>query len=103
MCRLSGATSSRIALKGRPICWWRSSAKPTPRDRVHKLALHAQHGVPEYWIVDPDERVIEFLLLDGDCYKVEPLASNQYASPRLPEVSIDLPVFWADVDRLING
>ena len=73
------------------------------RDRVHKLALYAEHGVPEYWIVDPAERVIEFLLLDGDRYKVEPLTSDSYQSPRLPEISIDLPAFWADVEKLVNG
>jgi Uma2 family endonuclease len=73
------------------------------RDRVHKLALYAEHGVAEYWIVDPAEKVIEFLLLKGDRYQVEPLTSDSYTSPRLPEVSIDLPAFWADVDRLMNG
>ncbi|TWT85514.1 hypothetical protein Pla123a_03210 [Posidoniimonas polymericola] len=73
------------------------------RDRVHKLALYAEHGVPEYWIVDPAERVIEFLLLDGDRYKVEPLTSDSYQSPRLAEVSIDLREFWADVAKLIGG
>ncbi len=73
------------------------------RDRVHKLALYAEHGVAEYWIVDPAERVIEFLLLKGDRYQVEPLTSDSYTSPRLPEVSINLPAFWADVDRLMHG
>lgn len=73
------------------------------RDRIQKHALYAQHGVAEYWIVDPAERVIDFLLLDGDRYKVELLTSDAYTSPRLPEVSIDLREFWTDVDRLLNG
>ncbi|MCA9239096.1 MAG: Uma2 family endonuclease [Planctomycetales bacterium] len=73
------------------------------RDRVQKLGLYAQHGVPEYWIVDPAERTVEFLLLEGDRYKIEPLTSETYTSPRLPEVSVNLRELWADVERLVNG
>lgn len=29
------------------------------RDRVSKLNLYAKHGVPEYWIVDPKNKVVE--------------------------------------------
>ena len=35
------------------------------RDRSVKFELYAEHGVHEYWIVDPDARSITVFLLDG--------------------------------------
>ncbi len=33
------------------------------RDRVAKRQLYAKHAVPEYWLVDRDQRVVEIYLL----------------------------------------
>jgi Uma2 family endonuclease len=35
------------------------------RDTVRKLAIYGRHGVPEYWIVDPDRDRIEVFVLEG--------------------------------------
>jgi len=70
------------------------------RDRTHKMALYAEYGVAEYWIIDPAEKHIEFLLLHEGHYRVETLKSNSYTSPRLPELSIDLAPFWGEVERM---
>jgi Uma2 family endonuclease len=32
---------------------------------VRKLAIYGRHGVPEYWIVDPDRDRIEVFVLEG--------------------------------------
>jgi Uma2 family endonuclease len=64
------------------------------RDRVEKLDLYARYGVGEYWIVDPESRVFDFLVNDGGRFVVHSPADNRHQSPRLPEVEIQLADFW---------
>jgi Uma2 family endonuclease len=65
-------------------------------DRGRKRDLMARYRVPEYWIVDPDERGIE----------VFPLASEGYAPPRIITgellVTAAIPGFQLDVSRLFD-
>jgi Uma2 family endonuclease len=39
-------------------------------DRVIKFEDYAAHGIKEYWIVDPDKKVIEQYILDKDKYEL---------------------------------
>ena len=74
------------------------------RDRVEKLDLYARYDVGEYWIVDPESRVFDFLVNDGGRFVVHSPADNRYQSPQLPEVEIQLADFWREVDeRLLDG
>ena len=42
------------------------SRSTAARDRVHKRNLYARAGVPSYWLIDPEARVLEALALrDG--------------------------------------
>lgn len=45
-------------------------------DRLTKRALYGRGGVREYWIVDPDARAIALLVLAGDEYRQQHLASQ---------------------------
>lgn len=73
------------------------------RDRVEKLDLYARNEVAEYWIVDPDTQVMDFLINENGRFIVQSPANNRYQSPRLPEVEIELAAFWREVDeRLPN-
>lgn len=44
--------------------------KSRKRDLEEKRAEYAAAGIPEYWIVDPQEKMITVLVLDGDQYRV---------------------------------
>ena len=39
-------------------------------DRVTKAQIYTRYGVPAYWIVDPEQEVIEIYLLEADGYRL---------------------------------
>jgi Uma2 family endonuclease len=72
------------------------------RDRIEKLALYAEHGVAEFWIVDPDARVVEFLTLRDGVYQVAVPQDGRYQSSLFAEIAIDLTDFWSVIDRRLS-
>jgi len=72
------------------------------RDRGEKLLLYAEAGVREYWIVDPRERQIEFLVNEGGRFVVALSAGTEYRSEVLPEIRLDLAAFWREMDRKLS-
>lgn len=73
------------------------------RDRGEKLRLYAESGVEEYWIVDPTERQIEFLVRRGEDFVVDLPSGSEYRSRALPEVRFDVEAFWESVERRLRG
>jgi Uma2 family endonuclease len=73
------------------------------RDRDEKMRLYAETGVGEYWIIDPAERQIEFLINAGDRFMVQGLQGSVYQSPRLPEVRLNVEALWTTVEQRFPG
>jgi Uma2 family endonuclease len=73
------------------------------RDRDEKLALYAESGVREYWIVDPRELQVEFLINEGGRFVVALPVGGEYRSRVLPEIHLDLPSFWGAVGSTLPG
>ena len=68
------------------------SPSTAERDRSVKFELYAQHGVQEYWIVNPDARTITvFLLNEGEFEEVDTYSEGEtLTSPILTGFSIAL-------------
>lgn len=78
----------------------KSSAR---RDRALKLEIYARAGLPEYWLVDPQARLLELRSLAGEGYRLVPHPAHRAASLRFPELELDLEALWDEVDRLETG
>jgi Uma2 family endonuclease len=65
------------------------------RDLVTKRKLYAQAGISEYWIVDPQEKSIIVLSLEGSKY-----IQHGRFTPGMIATSILLPGFMVSVDEV---
>ncbi len=62
------------------------------RDLVEKREAYARAGIPEYWIVDPEDGQITVLTLDGTAYRVHCVFTrgDRATSRLLPDFSVDV-------------
>lgn len=68
------------------------------RDRLDKRDLYEQHGVKEYWLIDPEARTVEVLFLErGEYQLVGRWQPEEQAASRL------LKGFKVPVRRLFEG
>jgi Uma2 family endonuclease len=64
------------------------------RDRGSKKQSCARNGVPEYWLVDPDEHEVEQWLLRGDDYELAGTFAELVTPACAPTVAIALAKVW---------
>jgi Uma2 family endonuclease len=67
------------------------------RDRGVKLQLYQKAGIPEYWIVDADSRLVERWRPGDTRPEVLRESISWQPSGSEPGVTIDLPQFFAEV------
>lgn len=65
-------------------------------DRLTKYDTYARAGVPEYWIVNPDRRTVEVLVLEGGQYLSLGIFGGQQMVPSriLPGLSVRVEQFF---------
>ena len=91
------AQVSNRAVEGPPLLLVEIlSPSSIERDRILKAARYAALGVPHYWIVDLEARVIECYRRIGTKY--EPIARAQAPAalqhPDWPDLAIDTATIW---------
>ena len=69
------------------------------RDRVTKRREYAQADIPEYWIVDPTQRSITVLTLDGQTYALhgEFAESSIAASVLLDGFTVSVSAVFSEI------
>jgi Uma2 family endonuclease len=65
-------------------------------DRTNKRDIFQDERVPEYWIVDPDARVIERWRPDDERPEILSRTIEWQPTPAIHPLSIDLPAFFAE-------
>ncbi len=63
-------------------------------DCRRKKERYRKAGVPEYWIVDPDEHVVEQHLLEEGAYRLVGRCERVLRPAVIPEIRIDLTGIW---------
>ena len=69
------------------------------RDMTEKLALYATHGVPHYWIVNPDDQILIVYRLSGKSYNRVAVhqGDDQFQSALFAGATIDLGRVWSEL------
>ncbi|HYO57021.1 Uma2 family endonuclease [Archangium sp.] len=86
--------SSGIALSPDWVC----EVLSHPEERAHLLPLYAREGIRHVWLVDPEVRTLEVLVLEGHRYSLTALHSGTNTVRAEPFSALELPLrlLWAE-------
>lgn len=74
------------------------------RDRLQKLQVYAAYRIPEYWIVDVNNELLEQYLLEEDRYELTEVYKDDepVRSPQLTCISFSMAEIMASIPKLPN-
>jgi Uma2 family endonuclease len=70
-----------------------SESNPS-QDRVLKFEMYQRVGLPEYWIVDPEEESIEQWTIQNGAYQMQSTSRERIESRTLPGIAVELANLW---------
>jgi len=83
-------------IKGIPSLVGEILSESNPRhDQVLKFEMHQRNGIPEYWIVDPDEETVQQYVLDGGRYVHKGSQHESIVANCMVDVVINLIDAWS--------
>ena len=69
----------------------------TRRERQEKLDDYAEMGIPEVWVLSPEARNVEVLVLESGAHRRSAILAEGVLKPvRFPHVQIDIAQIWPD-------
>jgi Uma2 family endonuclease len=63
-------------------------------DRVRKKELYRRSAIPEYWVVDPEARVVEQFILRDSTYELLSRHADAVTIQTIAGVRVDLHEVW---------
>jgi Uma2 family endonuclease len=70
------------------------SASSVHNDRIRKMELYRKSAIPEYWVVDPDEHLVEQFVLRGEAYELVNRHADSVTVQILEGVRVNLGEVW---------
>src|SRR5690606_41263051 len=70
------------------------------KDRLRKMEIYRKAGIPHYWLLDPDEKILEAYFLKGDNYLLVFTGGpeDEFTHPEFSGLKLDLNKIFYDPD-----
>lgn len=78
------------------------SPETARQDRREKLSLYAACGVEEYWLIDPEPRVVEVLVNEGGRFVVTLPSEGRHRSAAVAGVTLEAADLWREVEGALR-